>query len=101
MQVQFLQSWFMFWHFILEVPTGVVADYFGRKKSVIIGLIFYFFGVLLYGTVPNFVVFLICEFILAMGVSLMSGADSAMLYDKLKEHGMEHESKKFFGKAQS
>jgi hypothetical protein len=36
-----------------------------------------------------------------MGVSLMSGADSAMLYDKLKEHGMEHESKKFFGKAQS
>ena len=26
-QVQILQSWFMFWMFILEIPTGAVADF--------------------------------------------------------------------------
>lgn len=100
-QVQFLQSWFMFWNFILEVPTGVVADYFGRKKSVILGLIFYGIGVLIYGFIPSFYMFLVCEFILALGVALMSGADKALFFDSLKDIGEEKECKKLFGKAYS
>ncbi|MBU2036458.1 MFS transporter, partial [Patescibacteria group bacterium] len=36
-KIQILQSWFMFWIFILEIPTGAVADYIGRKQSLFIG----------------------------------------------------------------
>jgi MFS family permease len=100
-QVQFLQSWFMFWNFILEVPTGVVADYFGRKKSVMLGLIFFGIGILIYGFIPSFYMFLVCEFILALGVALMSGADKALFFDSLKDIGEEKECKKLFGKAHS
>ena len=32
-----LQAWFLFWVFVLEIPTGVVADKFGRKISVALG----------------------------------------------------------------
>lgn len=37
----------------------------------------------------------------AIGVALISGADSALLFDNLKEQGREKESNKIFGKAHS
>jgi MFS family permease len=58
-------------------------------------------GALLYGSIPKFEIFLLAEFIFAVGVSLISGADSALLFDSLKEQGRENESNKIFGKAHS
>jgi len=100
-QVQFLQSWFMFCIFILEVPTGAVADYLGRKYSVAIGALAVTCGALLYGSIPSFTIFILAEFLFALGVALQSGADSALLYDSLKENGDEEESKTIFGRAHS
>ena len=98
-KVQILQSWFMFWIFLLEVPTGAIADYFGRKISLILGSIVIALGVLVYGNTPRFEMFLLGEFILATGFALISGADQALLFDSLKEDKKEVESKKIFGKA--
>jgi len=100
-QVQLIQSWFMLWVFILEIPTGAIADFFGRKYSLVLGTIVMSAGALLYGSIPRFEIFLLAEFIFAIGVSLISGADSALLYDSLKEQGRENESNKIFGKAHS
>jgi len=98
-QVQVLQSWFMFWIFLLEVPTGAIADYLGRKHSLALGAIIATVAALVYGSVPRFAVFLLGEFLFAMSAALISGADSALLYDTLKEAGKEDESKKIFGRA--
>ncbi|MBU0998070.1 MFS transporter [Patescibacteria group bacterium] len=98
-KIQILQSWFMFWIFILEIPTGAVADYIGRKQSLFIGSIFLVVGMLLYGSVPNFNIFLLGEFLFAAGVAFTSGANEALLYDALKEEGKEAQSKNIFGKA--
>lgn len=100
-QVQILQSWFMLWIFILEIPTGAVADYFGRKYSLVLGAVVVAGAALIYGSVPRFEVFLLAEFLFAAAMALISGADSALLYDALKEAGRENESKKIFGKAHS
>ncbi len=100
-QIQLLQSWFMLWIFLLEIPTGVVADYLGRKFSLSLGAIATVCGLILYGSVPQFWAFLVGEFLLALGYALMSGADSALLYDALKESGQEERSKEVFGKAHS
>jgi len=97
-QVQIIQAWFMFWAFIMEVPTGVVADYFGRKYSVALGAALIAVTSLVYGSIPRFEIFLLCEFLLAIAYALVSGANEALLYDTLKEQGKEEESKKIFGK---
>lgn len=98
-QVQFLQSWFMFWIFILEIPTGAVADYMGRKYSMALGAFCMTIAVMVYSLFPNFWFFLFAEFIFSAAVALMSGADKALLYDALKEAGEEEESKKIFGRS--
>lgn len=100
-QVQILQSWFMFWFFILEIPTGAVADYIGRKHSMALGTFVVAIAALVYGSVPKFEIFLLGEFLFAGAMAFVSGADEALLYDSLKEAGREAERKKIFGRANS
>jgi len=89
----------MLWIFLLEIPTGAVADFLGRKYSLAMAGLVTAIATLVYGSVPLFGVFLIAEFLYAMGAALSSGADDALLYDALKEEGRESESKKIFGRA--
>lgn len=98
-QVQLLQSWFSVWVFILEVPTGVVADKIGRKHSLTLGAIFLAVATMLYGSIPVFTNFLLAEFLFAIGDALNSGADQALLYDTLKAQNREDEGKKVLGYA--
>ncbi|RJQ27247.1 MFS transporter [Candidatus Parcubacteria bacterium] len=97
-QVQITQAWFMFWAFIMEVPTGVIADRFRRKYSVAFGALLIAIASLIYGSFPDFGAFLFCEFLMAIACALVSGANEALLYDTLKEQDREEESKKVFGR---
>jgi MFS family permease len=98
-QVQFLQAWLMFWAFVLEIPTGVIADKFGRKYSVVLGCFATFSSFLIYGLVPTFSSFLIAEFLAALGLALISGAGEALLYDSLKEENGESKFKNIYGRS--
>lgn len=91
----------MFWVFALEVPTGAVADFFGRKYSLALGAFVFAIGVIIYGILPNFTLFLIGELILAAGLALRSGADEALIYDSLKEEEKEELAKKILGRSRS
>jgi len=88
-QTQSIQSWFTFWVFVLEVPTGVFGDVHGKKRSVIIGYILYFIGTITYSLYPNIYLFLASEFILALGLAFVSGARDAWVYDIAKKYGIE------------
>jgi len=68
---------------IMEIPTGYFADIAGRRTSMLIGSLFGFSGYLIYASSSGFWVFAMAEIILGLGQSLISGADSAMLYDTL------------------
>ncbi len=78
-----LQAWFLFWVFVLEIPTGVVADKFGRKISVVIGCLLFGADMLFFGLVPSYPVLFVAEFLGAVGMTLISGAEQALLYDSL------------------
>ncbi|MFY9457858.1 MAG: MFS transporter [Candidatus Spechtbacterales bacterium] len=97
-RITFLQAWFVLWVFIFEIPTGALADRFGRKVSVILSCAVFVAGALVYTSTPHFGVFMAGEFLLALSVALFSGAGGALIYDTLKEEGREAESKKVLGK---
>ena len=93
-QIMLLQSWYAFWIFALEIPTGAIADHFGRKTSLVLGALSTILAVLVFSTFPAFAFFLLGEFLWALGDALMSGADEALVYDSLKNVGHETRSKK-------
>jgi len=97
-QIMVLQSWFVLWVLVLEIPTGAIADYWGRKKALIIAAMLHAIGVLVYVSVQNFYVFMLGEFIWAFGLAMMSGADESMIYDSLKVTKQEKLSKRILGR---
>lgn len=97
-QVLLLQSLYLLFVFLLEVPTGAVADYLGRKVSISLGALFGTIAAIVYASYPSFYVFLLGEFIFAIGTTLISGADKALIYDSLKKMKLEKQSKKIFAR---
>ncbi len=78
-----LQAWFLFWVFTLEIPTGVVADKFGRKVSVALGCLLFAADMLFFGLTRNYYLLFPAEFLGAVGMTFISGADQALFYDSL------------------
>ena len=100
-QITILQSWFVFCAFFLEVPTGVIADYFGRKASISLACIFNILAVIIYILKPLFWIFMIGELFWDIYITLLSGANEALIYDSLKIVNKEKEVKKIFGRKKS
>ena len=71
----------------LEIPAGYFADVSGRRNSLLVGSILGFGGYLIYTGMDGFWSFVLAEIVLGAGMSLVSGADSAMLYDTLSSAG--------------
>jgi MFS family permease len=91
-QIFALQTWFMLMSFLMEVPTGAVADRFGRKVSVALGGFLLAAASALYGSVPHLAVFVAAEALFAIAIALISGADEALAYDSLLACGRESEA---------
>jgi MFS family permease len=100
-QVLLLNSWFMLCSFLLEVPTGTVADRFGRKTSLVLGSAIASCAVLFYTSRPALPVFLLAEAMLACAYTLHSGADEALAYDSLAAAGQEGRAKAVIARMES
>jgi len=69
---------------IAEVPSGALADKFGRDKLVKIGHILAGCGLLLQAFSTSLPFFIIGQATMMIGVSFVSGADEALFYENLK-----------------
>ena len=69
--------------FAFEIPTGVVADVYSRRLSVVIGLALTGAGFLLAGSIPLFGALLAASVVGGLGVTFGSGARTAWLADEI------------------
>lgn len=82
---------------LFSIPTGYFADVWGRRKTLIIGSMLGAIGYIGYATASTFWQFATSEAFLGMGVGFISGADSALLYESLKEAKQEKQYSKYEG----
>ena len=71
--------------FLLEVPTGVIADLYSRRLSLVLGCLFLGCAMLLVGSFPTFAVIAAAQLVSALGYTCLSGAQEAWLADELGE----------------
>src|SRR5512147_3020966 len=71
--------------FVFEVPTGIVADVYSRKLSIIIGYLLMGFGFLIEGFMPAFLPILLAQVIWGLGYTFTSGATQAWITDEIGE----------------
>ena len=73
--------------FVFEVPTGVVADSYSRRLSIIIGYVLMGVGFLVEGFFPAFLPILLAQVIWGLGYTFTSGAKQAWITDEIGEEG--------------
>ena len=68
---------------VAEVPSGALADRFGRARMVKIGQVLAGGGLLIQAMGSSFMPFFVGQAIMMIGVSFVSGADEALFFGKL------------------
>lgn len=100
-QIFLLQSYFTIMVFLLEVPSGVFADLYGLKNSLVTAYGCYAVSLVLYGFSNSVIMFAIGETLFALSWSLSSGADSALMYESLKSNKEEKNFVRYRGRYSS
>ena len=94
----------MFWSgavLLGEVPTGLIADRYGAKRSFLIGTWLKILSMAVLFVADTSWLFYLYSFINGFSVTFFSGADEALIYDSLKENGKEDKMDQAMGKIQS
>ena len=81
-----------------EIPSGVLADFFGRKRVLIFAGFMALFGATVYSISHSFYTFLIADVFYALALSFKSGSDVSWIYDTLKNLKLENKFKRIKGK---
>ena len=71
--------------FLFEITTGIVADVYSRRRSIIIGYFMVGSGYMLLGLFPRFNVILLSQVIWGLGSTFLSGASQAWVSDEIGE----------------
>lgn len=70
--------------FLFEIPSGVLADRFGRKKIIVFSVLMFAISTYIVAISHSFLWFIVESVLYGIGVAAMSGADSALIYESLQ-----------------
>ena len=76
---------------LLELPSGALADLWGRKNTILFGRFIGIIGFILFTFATNFWMFLLANILYLANWAFESGALSALLFDSLKENEIGHD----------
>lgn len=96
LEINVINSFFMMFIILAEMPTGSFADNFGRNRSLSLACLLSSFGFIVYYFSSSFIMFALAEMLVAFGHTFQSGALEAWLVDSLKKRGEESLSIKVF-----
>jgi len=84
--------------FLFEIPSGVWADRFGRRRLLVVANALAVVGMAIFATGHHFLFFALESFLGGIGIACASGADQALIYDSLQAEGREGEARRVFGR---
>ena len=86
---------------LFEIPTGILSDFLGRKKTLALGALASMISIIFYAAGFTYFLLLFGAVIEGLSRSLYSGNNEAFLHDTLKQSGSEKNYHHFLGKLTS
>jgi len=72
----------------LELPTGIIADLYGRRLSMVLSMVSYLSSFIVFYFFPSFYVYMIAMIAFAFGEAFRTGTHKAMILEYLRINGM-------------
>ena len=86
---------------LMEIPSGAVADLFGRRRSMILSFASYIISFAIFGFSQDYWHFFIAMFFFAIGEAFRTGTHKAMIFTWLRIEGRLDEKTKVYGYTRS
>jgi len=86
---------------LMEIPSGAVADLFGRRRSMILSFASYIISFAIFGFSQDYWHFFIAMFFFAVGEAFRTGTHKAMIFTWLRIEGRLDEKTKVYGYTRS
>lgn len=99
-QVAAIESIFWITVVVAEVPTGAVADRWGRRVSLAFAGGIFCLGSVVFAFSSTYVILLVAYVTVALAMTLYSGAGHALMYDTLRQLGRIREYEKHIGRSE-
>lgn len=87
--------------YLMEIPTGMLSDSLGRRKTMIASFSFYILSFLLFFIGNTYFVFVLAMLVYALGEAFRTGTHKAMIFDYLKIKGWEKQKVSYYGHTRS
>lgn len=86
---------------ISEIPSGIIADTYGRKRALMAALLFFMISFLVFYLSTDFWMFLLAFVLYGMGDAFRSGTHKGMIMDYLKLNQWEGQKIYYYGHTRS
>ncbi|EDY36159.1 transporter, major facilitator family [Aciduliprofundum boonei T469] len=87
--------------YILEIPTGVYADAFGRRRSMLMSMVSYIIAFFIFFSFSSFWLFAVAMVLYALGDAYRTGTHKAMILEYLKIRNISHKKVEYYGATRS
>jgi len=87
--------------YILEIPTGVYADAFGRRRSMLMSMVSYMVAFAIFFSFSSFWLFAIAMVLYALGDAYRTGTHKAMILEYLKIKKILDKKVEYYGATRS
>ncbi len=86
---------------LFEFPSGYLADRIGYRATMILASLVSIAGWIVYSVAVGFWTVVLAEVSMGLGLSLVSGTHSAMLYESLANRGREEDFARWFARSRT
>ena len=86
---------------IFEIPTGVMADSFGRRRSMISSFAFYIVSFIVFFFSATYGMFVVAILFYALGDAFRTGTHKAMIFEYLKINDWQDQKVHYYGHTRS
>ncbi len=86
---------------LMEIPSGAIADLFGRRRSMIFAFVAYIISFLTFALAENLLLLFSAMTLFAVGDSFRSGTHKSLIFNWLRLNNREHERLRIYGYTRS
>ena len=87
--------------YIMEIPSGVWADTYGRKTSLVVSFLLFIVSFIIYYLGKNFWVLTLGMIFFGIADAFRSGSNKAMIVQYLNKHGWQNIKSEYYGRTRS
>ena len=87
--------------YVFEIPSGVIADRFGKKNELVMCFVFYIISFLIFYFATTYWMFIIAMILFGLGEAFRSGTHKAMIMQYLDVNDLNLPKSQIYGKTRS